>query len=128
MRVAEAVVHEERVPRLFLRDAARGVAALGPEDLAPGNLTLLLALSAWIRRSDIDVAGACDGLLLLRSAFLGASGLDDRSEPVPLLGADRRRTAVNLAVYLNGLVERGTRAARTTRAQLADRALALVDP
>jgi hypothetical protein len=127
MRSAQAVDYEESVPELFLRDAAFGVAALTPEDLRPGGLPLLLELSTWIRRSHIDVARACDGLMQLRSAFVGASGLDDRSEPVPLLGADRRTTVVNLTVYLDGLVERGARAARTTRHQLADKALALLE-
>jgi hypothetical protein len=127
MRAAEAVGYEESVPDLFLRDAALGLATLEPEDLAPGVLTLPLALSTWIRRAGIGPVRACDGLMLLRSAFVGASGLDERSEPVPLRGSDSRTTVVNLAVYLDGLVGRGARAAHTTRVQLAEEALALLD-
>jgi len=51
----------------------------------PGNLTIPLGVSAWIVRSDVDLAQACDAMLELRGAFLSVSGLDLRSEPVPLV-------------------------------------------
>ncbi|MGH9016978.1 MAG: hypothetical protein ACRDY1_04435 [Acidimicrobiales bacterium] len=128
MRGAPARVCCDEIQRSFLREAAHGVAGIVPEDLDPGILTLPLGVSAWIVRSDIDLADACEALLALRGAFLAASGLDRRSEPVPLLGGDRRTTVLTLAVYLNGLVERGSRTAGTTRTELADAALDLLDP
>jgi hypothetical protein len=98
-----------------------------PEDHDAGNLTVPLGVSTWIARSDIDLARACDAMLELRSAFLDVSGLDRRSEPVPLLGGDRRTSVLTLAVYLDGLVERGARHARISRRELAEAALDLID-
>jgi hypothetical protein len=118
---------QQSVPRSFLREAAMGVAAIIPEDLDQGNLTIPLGVSAWIVRSDVDLDQACQAMLALRAAFLTVSGLDQRSEPVPLLGADRRTSVLTLAVYLDGLMGRGARAARMTRSELADAALALLD-
>jgi len=103
------------------------VAGIIPEDLDPVNLTIPLGISAWIVRSDVDLAQACDAMLELRSAFLAVSGLDRQSEPVPLLGADRRTSVLTLAVYLDGLVDRGARMTRSTRTELAEAALALLD-
>jgi hypothetical protein len=125
VRGAQARTHPQSVE--FLREAALGVAGIIPEDLDPGNLTIPLGVSAWIVRSDVDLAEACDALLELRGAFLSVSGLDRASEPVPLLGGDRRTSVLTLAVYLDGLLDRGARLARTTRTELAEAALALLD-
>ncbi|HXQ61599.1 MAG TPA: hypothetical protein VN796_04645 [Acidimicrobiales bacterium] len=127
MRGLQAAAHPRSVRRTFLREAALGVAGIIPEDLDPVNLTIPLGISAWIVRSDVDLAQACDAMLELRSAFLAVSGLDRRSEPVPLLGADRRTSVLTLAVYLDGLVDRGARMTRSTRTELAEAALALLD-
>jgi hypothetical protein len=127
MRSLQLAVETESVEGRFLREAALGVADMIPEDLDPGNLTFLLGVSVWIKRSDIDLGGACDALLHLRSALLDVSGLDRRSEPVPLLAGDRRTSILGLAVYLDGLVERGARMAGTTRLALAQAALELLD-
>jgi hypothetical protein len=126
MRGAQAR-SQQSVPRSFLREAAMGVAAIIPEDLDQGILTIPLGVSAWIVRSDVDLDQACQAMLELRSAFLSVAGLDQRSEPVPLLGADRRTSVLTLAVYLDGLMGRGARATRTTRSELAEAALALLD-
>jgi hypothetical protein len=128
VRGALATAPPAEVERSFLQEAAHGVAGMIPEDREQGNLTVPLGVSAWIVRSDIDLARACDAMLRLRSAFLEVSGLDQRSEPVPLLGGDRRTSVLTLAVYLDGLVERGARMARTTRRELAEAALDLLDP
>jgi hypothetical protein len=127
VRSAQATAQPDSVQRSFLREAAFGVAAIIEEDLDPGILTLPLGVSTWIVRSDIDLAEACDAMLRLRAAFLTVSGLDQRSEPVPLMGGDRRTSVLTLAVYLDGLVERGARAARMARMELAEAALALLD-
>ena len=128
MRGAEARAHPESAQRSFLREAAHGVAGILPEDLELGILTVPLGVSTWMARSDVDLSQACDLLLELRSAFLSVSGLDQRTEPVPLLGGDRRTSVLTLAVYLDGLVERGARVSRSTRTELAQAALALLDP
>jgi hypothetical protein len=127
VRGAQARTEAHAVQPSFLREAALGVAGVIPEDLDPGNLTLPLGVSAWIVRGDVDLSQACDAMLELRSAFLAASGLDRHSEPVPLLGADRRTSVLTLTVYLHGLMERGARCAGMTRTELAEAALALLD-
>ncbi len=126
MRGAQARARPQ-VHGAFLREAALGVAGIIPEDLDPGNLTIPLGLSAWIVRNDVDLTDACAALLALRSAFLRVSGLDQRSEPVPLLGGDRRTSLLTLAVYLDGVLDRGSRRAGMTRTELAEAALTLLD-
>jgi hypothetical protein len=124
MRSAEARTHPESVERFFLREAAVGVADLVGEDLIPGNLTLPLCVSTWMATWGVDLDHACALMLELRSALLAVSGLDQASEPVPLMGGDRRNAIITLAVYLHGLVERGARLAATSRLELAGAALA----
>ena len=46
---------------------------------------------------------------------------------MPLLGGDRKGSVLTMAVYLDGLMDRGARLAGTTRAALAEAALALLD-
>jgi hypothetical protein len=127
VRGAQATAHPRSIERSFLREAALGVAGIIPEDLDPGNLTIPLGVSTWIVRSDVDLARRATPCWRLRDAFLTVSGLDRRSEPVPLLGGDRRTSVLTLAVYLDGLVDRGARSARMTRHEVAEAALALLD-
>jgi len=128
VRGSQLALQTQTIQGRFLYEAALGVAQMMPEDLEPGNLTIPFGVSVWIRRSDIGLADACDAMLELRTAFLAVSGLDQRSEPVPLLGGDRRTAVLNLAVYLDGLVNRGARCAGTSRMELAQAALELLDP
>ena len=70
----------------FVAEVARGLATFSAEDLRGGCLTLPFGLSAWMKRADMDVSGAIESLIVLRSALLEASGLEAQCEPVPLLG------------------------------------------
>jgi hypothetical protein len=119
------VVEEESVER-FAHEAMLGLADLESEDLAVGNLTVPLGLSLWIRRGRIRVETARDAMLLLRTALLRASGLDERTEPVPLLVADPVAATISLAVYVDDLLQRAARMAATSRVDMAQRALELV--
>ena len=110
-----------------MREAALGVAGLVPEDLEAESLSLPLGISVWLARSDIGADHACDALGRLRAALLEVSGLDRCSEPVPLVGGDRRHSIVTQTVYLHGLVERGARATSRPRRVLAEEALALLE-
>ncbi|HLN42466.1 MAG TPA: hypothetical protein VK215_08420 [Acidimicrobiales bacterium] len=118
-------VEEESVER-FVQEAMLGLADLEPEDLTHGNLTVPLGLSLWIRRGRIRVETARDAMLELRAAVLSASGLDERTEPVPLLLADPVAATISLAVYMDGLLQRAARMQATSREDIAQRALALV--
>jgi len=119
------VVEEESVQR-FVHEALLGLADLEPEDLSGGNLTVPLGLSLWIRRGRIRVETARDAMLELRAAVLSASGLDERTEPVPLLLADPVAATISLALYMDGLLQRAARMQATSREEIAQRALALV--
>ena len=58
--------------------------------------------------------------------MLRASGLDERTEPVPLLLADPVAATISLALYMDGLLQRAARTNATSRAEMARRALELV--
>jgi len=120
----EAVEEESR--ERFAREAILGLADLEPQDLTQGNLSVPLGLSLWMRRGRIRVETARDAMLELRAALLRVSGLDERTEPVPLLVADPAAATISLAVYMDGLLQRAARMARTSRVDIATRALTLV--
>jgi hypothetical protein len=117
---------EERSVARFAHEAMLGLADLEREDLAHGNLTVPLGLSLWMRRGGIGVEDARDTMFELRAALLSASGLDERTEPVPLLLSDPVAATISLAVYVDGLLQRAARSAATSRLEMARRALAVV--
>jgi hypothetical protein len=108
----------------FIRQAARAIASLVPEDRTQGCLTLPLLVSASIASSGVDLYQACDGMLALRDSILQASAVDPASEPIPLVVGDRRQAVLSLAVYLDGLLTRAARAVAAARHDVAERALA----
>jgi hypothetical protein len=120
-------VLEEQSTGHFAREAALGLATLDPTDLVAGNLTLRLALSLWMRRSRVGLRAARDALLQLREALISASGIDGRLEPVPLLVADPASCALSLALYIDGLLRRAAHVTATSRAEVAEHALALLE-
>jgi len=120
-----SVGNEESIGR-FALEAAHGLAELEPDDLAPGNLTLPLGLSVWMRRGRVGLEDARHALFALRRALLAASGLDERTEPVPLVVADPVAATINLAFYLDDLLRRAAAAAEVSRSELAGRAAALL--
>jgi hypothetical protein len=71
---------------------------------------LPLALSVCMERKDAGTEGLISAMQSLRRAMLAVSGLDPRSEPVPLVAGDPRTAALGLAEYLRGLLGRAARA------------------
>ena len=118
------VVGDDRSTR-FAHEALLGLAVLEPEDRRPGNLSLPLGLSLWMRRGGVDVHGARHALLELRDALVEAAGLDAATEPVPLQVADPTAATISVAVYVDGLLTRAAGAAGTTRIAMAERAMAM---
>ena len=110
----------------FVAEVARGLATFTSEDLEAGCLSLPFGLSAWMKRADMDVNGAIESLLGLRSALLEASGLEASCEPVPMLARDRTTAALNLAAYLHGLLQRAANFRRVSRIDIANVALGCV--
>jgi hypothetical protein len=119
------LVEEQSVAR-FAREAMLGLADLEPEDLTHGNLTVPLGLSLWMRRGGVGIEAARDAMFDMRAALLSASGLDERTEPVPLIVADPVAATISLAVYVDDLLQRAARMAATSRIDMAQRALELV--
>ncbi len=121
-----ALAHRDAA-REFARQAGLGLAGLVRGDLVEGNLTLVFALSAWLRVVGIGTVPACSSLLALRQALLEVSGLDRGSEPVPLLARDSRAALASLAIYLHGLIERSATHAHTSTVTIVDEALEVLE-
>ena len=119
----ESVGEQEALHR-FACEAVHGLAELGPDDLGHGNLTLPLGVSVWMRRGKVGLDQARAAMFGLRRAVLVVSGLDDRTEPVPLVVADPVAATISLAVYLEGLLERAATTLGVSRRELAERVVA----
>jgi len=107
-----------------VRAAACTIRDLEPEDRHEACLTLSLLISSWVRLHGLDLDEACEALMALRAAVIDSSGLEPRCEPVPLVVDDRRSAVLNLAQYLDGMVERATFVAGKDRGGVIDSALA----
>lgn len=107
-----------------VRAAARTIRDLLPDDRHEGCLTLPLLISAWVQVHGLELEDACEALMALRKALIASSGVDARSEPVPLVVDDRRRAVLNLARYLDELVDRATGLAGMDRGGVIASALA----
>jgi hypothetical protein len=110
----------------FARDVVRCIVSLSDEGPAAGPLSLPFGLTAWMHRHGAGVSDTIDTLMSLRTALLVAAGLDAGSEPVPLRVADPVLFVLNLAVYLDGLVERAARVLGVSRGDAADAAVELL--
>lgn len=123
MLVAQQEVEDRDAARAFVRQSGLGLAGYDACDLVAGNLTLIFALSAWIRSSGIGTLPACSSLLSLRVAILEVSGLDPRSEPTPLLTGDARCALISLSIYMHGLICRASAHSHCSRAEIVEAAL-----
>ena len=103
---------------------ARGLLELEADDLARENLSLELGLSLWMRRTAIDLPGVRDVLLSFRVAVIELSGLDRRTEPVPLISRDPVSGMRNLCIYLKGLIRRASEESGLDERQITERGLA----
>lgn len=110
----------------FASEAGRGLCHLDSRDIGKGELSLVFALSAWLRSSRATIPSACSGLLELRRALLESSSLDVASEPVPLLAGDARTALLSLATYVVGLIGRAARHRTGSPAEAVEEALALL--
>jgi hypothetical protein len=84
----------------------RGLSALGPLELPGDDLTLELGLSFWIRHSGVDMDAAWATIRTLPRTLAEEAGLDQRTEPIPLVGRSPRLALINLAYHLNLLLPR----------------------
>lgn len=105
-----------------MTEVVRGLASLrGADD--PADLTIPLGLSAWIIRASIGLPDAYEAMMRVRDTLLETSGIDRRTEPVPLRVADPKAALRSLGSYLYGLVGRAARHAGLAPVELAERAV-----
>lgn len=112
--------------RDFARSAGLGLVEFVPNDLIGGNLSLVCALSAWLRFNDVDVSEACAGFLRLRGALVEVSGLDASSEPIPLMAGDAPTALMGLGAYMHGLIRRAAAHSRRPAPVLVEEAVTLL--
>jgi hypothetical protein len=108
----------------FRRALARGLIDLDLNYDVRENLTLQLSLSLWMRLAGADLALTRWELLELRRNVLDVSGLDSRTEPVPMHARDDARAVLNLSVYLLELIDRAAHAGDVGRTEIVESALA----
>lgn len=120
----EEEVSESLVAAEVAAEVAAVLAGATDEVLAVAPLTLPLALSICMQRHDAGTEELIAAMQALRQAVLAVSGLDSRSEPVPLVAGDPRAAALGLAEYLRGLLARAARACAAAPDDLASAAAA----
>lgn len=105
-------------------EVAAVLAEATDEVLAAAPLSLPLALSVCMERHEAGTDGLIAAMHSLRRAVLAVSGLDPRSEPVPLVAGDPRTAALGFAEYLRGLLVRAARACSAAPDDVAQAAAA----
>ncbi len=100
-------------------EVAAVLAAATDDVVAGAPLALPLALSVCMERNGAGADGLVEAMQLLRENVLAVSGLDAAGEPVPLVSGDARTTALVLADYLHGMLDRAARASATPRGAVA---------
>jgi len=98
-----------------------GLAELGPVDPFSGDLSLELGISVWLRRSGTSLMEARGMLLEIRHLIIEVGGLDQATEPVPLVGRSARLDVVNLVAYVGDLLRRASSEAGCTVGSVVDR-------
>ena len=101
-----------------------GLAELGPVDPFSGDLSLELGISVWLRRSGTSLMEARGMLLEIRQLIIEVCGLDQATEPVPLVGRSARLDVVNLVAYVGDLLRRASSEAGCTVQSVVDRVVA----
>jgi len=89
-----------------------------------GGQVIPFGLSASMARHGAGAEDVVDAILEARAAVIATSGIDPATEPVPLVVGDARVAAVNLGVYLQGLLERAAARSRTDRVTVSVRTMA----
>jgi hypothetical protein len=105
---------------------AEGLSGLGGPWVDSDDLTTLMSVSAWMSQAGAGVVDSIEAMIKLRTALVTAGGLDERTEPVPMLHADEKVAVLNLARYIEDLVRRASYAAEQSATALVDKALGLI--
>jgi hypothetical protein len=127
LRVSRQPLDPERIAKFAYTlsiGIAEGLSEVAGPWITPDDLTTLMSVSAFMNRSGASRVDAVEGMLLLRTAYVRASGLDEDTEPVPMLHSDEKTALLNLARYLQDLARRACSSAGMAAMELADRAKA----
>ena len=129
LRVSREPLDPERIAK-FASALAFGIVESRSDSLGSrihsDDLTALLCISAWMRRAGAELGDCLHGMLQLRTALVRAAGMDERSEPVPLLHSDEKVALLNLARYLEDLVRRAALVGEMPEHDVASRAIELL--
>jgi hypothetical protein len=127
LRVSRQPLDPERIAKFASAlsiGIAEGLCEVAGPWIGPDDLTTLMSVSAWMNVAGATLTDAVEGMLRLRVACVRASGLDEQTEPTPLLHSDEKTALLSLARYLQDLVRRASASADLPATQLVERALA----
>src|ERR1700758_2428791 len=93
LRVSREPLDPDRIEK-FASALASGIVAEMSDPsgsrIQSDDLTALLYISAWMNIAGAELADCLSAMLRLRTALVLAAGLDERTEPVPLLPRDEK--------------------------------------
>ncbi|MFZ0666985.1 MAG: hypothetical protein WAM97_14630 [Acidimicrobiales bacterium] len=130
LRVSRQPLDPERIAKFAYTlsiGIAEGLSEMAGPWIGPDDLTTLMSVSAWMNRSGADLEDAVKGMLLLRTAYVRASGLDEDTEPTPMLHSDEKTALLSLARYLQDLARRACSSAQVSAMELTDRTKSLFE-
>jgi hypothetical protein len=116
------------VPEGFGPALLSGLAELGPVDPFSGDLSLELGISVWLRTSGTPLLEARGRLLRVRELIIEVCGLDEATEPVPLVGRSPRNDVLSLVAYVGELLRRAAAASGRTVVAVARLVIAELPP
>ena len=128
LRVSREPLDPERIAKFASALAcgiADGMSDTSGSRIRSDDLTALLCLSAWMCQAGAELEDSLLAMLRLRTSIVRAAGMDEGTEPVPLLPADATVAALNLARYLEDLVRRAALVGGMPERAVADRAIEL---
>lgn len=128
LRVSRDPLDPERIAKFasFLAwGIVEGLSENSESRIRTDDLTALMCISAWMNRAGADLCDSLQAMLKLRTAIVRAAGMDEKTEPIPLLPADAKVAALNLVRYLEELIRRASFCGDLATEQVADRALEL---
>jgi hypothetical protein len=128
LRVSREPLDPERIAKFASCIAwgiADGLSEVSGSRIGSDDLNAQMWVSTWMFQSGAELVDSLRAMLKLRTAIVRAAGMDERTEPVPLLPADAKVAAVNLARYLEDLMRRASSVGDLDTSDVADRALDL---
>jgi hypothetical protein len=128
LRVSREPLDPERIAKFASCIAwgiSDGLCDVSGSRISSDDLTALMWISAWMNQSGAELVDSLQAMLKLRTAIVRAAEMDERTEPVPLLPADPKVAALNLARYLEDLMRRASSVGDLGTSDVADRALEL---